>query len=94
MLKPSFTKQFNRDLKRVIKRGKDIKKIKSVISDLIDESELHEKYRDHELLGNYKGRRECHIEPNWLLIYKIDFDSIIWRSQVQRFEVNPEPLNL
>lgn len=78
MLKPSFTKQFNRDLKRVKKRGKTTDKIKSTISDLIDEKELEEKFRDHKLTGNYKDRRECHIEPDWLLIYKIDNDTIIF----------------
>ena len=78
MLKPSFTKQFERDLKKIKKRGKNTKKLKSILSDLIDEKRLEEKYRDHKLIGNFKGRRECHIEPDWLLIYKIDNDIIIF----------------
>jgi len=72
MLKPSYTKQFDRDLKRVLKRGKDKKKIKHIIQRLINEEILQAQYRDHKLSGNYKGRRECHIEPDWLLIYSVD----------------------
>ena len=78
MLKPSYTKRFERDLNKMKKRGKNTTKLKSIISDLIDEKELEVKYRDHNLIGNYKGRRECHIEPDWLLIYKIDNDDIIF----------------
>lgn len=78
MLKPSFTKQFTRDLKRILKRGKDKEKIKSIILKLTAEEKLEPKFRDHKLLGNYEGRRECHIESDWLLIYKIDIDRIIF----------------
>ena len=70
MLKPSFTKQFDRDLKKVLKRGKDKEKIKRIIPRLINEEILEPRYRDHKLVGNYLGRRECHIGPDWLLIYK------------------------
>lgn len=45
---------------------------------MIDEEPLAERHRDHVLIGNYQGRRECHIEPNWLLIYKIDENEIIF----------------
>ncbi|EQA64506.1 addiction module toxin component YafQ [Leptospira alexanderi serovar Manhao 3 str. L 60] len=48
------------------------------MSQLIDGIPLSPKYKDHKLTGNYKNRRECHIEPNWLLIYKLDGDSIIF----------------
>ncbi len=48
--------------------------LNNIISDLSYEKKLDKKYRDHELKGNYKGFRECHIEPNWLLIYKIEND--------------------
>jgi len=78
MLKPSFTKQFDRDLKRMIKRGKEKEKIKFVISRLINEERLESKYDDHKLIGNYEGRRECHIEPDWLLIYKLGKEMIIF----------------
>ena len=78
MRKPSFTRQFEKDLKRMGKRGKELQKIKEVMSLLIEEEQLAEQYRDHLLIGNYKGRRECHIESNWLLIYKLVGDDIIF----------------
>lgn len=78
MLKPSYTRQFSRDITRMLKRGKDKQKIKIVISRLIKEKKLEPKYKEHKLLGIYKERRECHIEPNWLLIYKIVKDEIIF----------------
>jgi mRNA interferase YafQ len=78
MRKPSFTRQFQKDLKRMKKRGKELPKIKEVMSQLIAEEPLVERYRDHPLIGNYKGRRECHIEPNWLLIYKLEDANIIF----------------
>jgi len=74
---PSFTKQFKKDLKRAKKRGKNSEKLKTVLSRLIDEETLAERYRDHALVGNYRGRRECHIEPDWLLIYKLEGDDEI-----------------
>lgn len=70
MLKPAFTKQFERDLKIMLKRGKDKQKIRSVLPKLINEEKLEPRHKDHKLVGSYKGRRECHIEPDWLLIYK------------------------
>lgn len=75
---PSFTTQFQKDVKRVKKRGKDPEKLKQIMSRLIDEDILEDKYRDHALVGNYKGRRECHIEPDWLLVYKLDGQDIIF----------------
>lgn len=78
MLKPSYTTRFEKDLKRQIKRGFEKQKIKKVINKLIAEEKLEKKYRDHKLAGNYKDRRECHIDPDWLLIYKIGRDEIIF----------------
>ena len=78
MRQPAYTTQFAKDLKRVRKRGKDVQKLKVVMSDLIDERPLAPRYRDHLLVGNYQGRRECHIEPDWLLIYKLDEETIIF----------------
>jgi len=78
MRKPSFTKQFEKDVKRLRKRGKDLQKLKLVLSNLIAGDQLEVQYRDHILIGNYKGRRECHVEPNWLLIYKLEDDEIIF----------------
>ena len=78
MLKPSFTKQFDRDLKRMLKRGKEKDKIKLVVAKLINEERLEPKKKDHKLVGNYEGRRECHIGPDWLLIYKLEKENIIF----------------
>jgi len=78
MLRPFYTKQFDRDLKRMLKRGKIKEKIKAIILKLINEQDLEPKHRDHKLIGSYEGRRECHIEPDWLLIYKLKEDEIIF----------------
>jgi len=78
MLKPEYTKKFSKDVKRVIKRGLDQEELKEIIRKLIKEEPLDSKYKDHELAGNYNEHRECHIRPNWLLIYKVlDRESII-----------------
>jgi len=69
MKTPAFTNQFHRDIKLSQKRGKDLTKIKAIMFDLIIENPLPEKNRDHALVGNYKGHRSCHIEPDWVLIY-------------------------
>ena len=78
MLKPSFTKQFERDLKKSLKRGKNKDKIKLIISKLLIEEKLEASHREHKLFGSYSKRRECHIEPDWLLIYKVVDDRIIF----------------
>jgi mRNA interferase YafQ len=78
MRKPTVKNQFNKDLKRMEKRGKNLAKLKTVMSRLIAEEALEARFKDHVLIGNYKGRRECHIEPDWLLIYKLENDEIIF----------------
>ena len=78
MLKPSYTKQFEKDLKRMITRGKDKNKIKQIMLSLIKEDQLDRKFREHKLLGIFQGRRECHIESDWLLIYKLEPNRIIF----------------
>ena len=72
MLKPVSTNQFKRDVKKAKKQGKDCSKLKRVTDQLIEETPLSAKYKDHSLTGNYKGYRECHIEPDWLLIYVVE----------------------
>lgn len=72
------TTQFERDFKRVLKRGKDRRKMVSVMGNLIKGKPLRPKYRDHSLHGAFQGRRECHIEPDWLLIYKLSSEVIIF----------------
>lgn len=72
MLTPHYQKKFKKDLKLAEKRNKDINKIKSIIIKLINEEPLSDELRDHQLTGNYSNCRECHIEPDWLLIYTVD----------------------
>ncbi len=64
--------QFRKDLKLAAKRGYNLDKIKDVISRLASGETLDAKHRDHLLTGNYGGYRKCHIEPDWLLVYRID----------------------
>jgi mRNA interferase YafQ len=71
MLTLEYTNQFKKDLKLSKKRGKDPTKLQGIIELLLQEKPLLEKHRDHSLSGNYKDHRECHIEPDWLLIYLI-----------------------
>ena len=65
------TTQFKKDLKKAQKRGYDLELLKYVIKKLSDGETLDEKYKDHPLIENYSNRRECHIQPDWLLIYQI-----------------------
>lgn len=66
------TGRFKKDLKTVMKRGYDIRLLDDVILKLSNGEELDEKFKDHPLIGNYVGKRECHITPDWLLVYEID----------------------
>lgn len=77
MLKVQYTSRFKKDYKLIKKRKYDIQKLKNVISILCNCECLPQKFKDHELSGDYKGFRECHIEPDWLLIYKISDDTLI-----------------
>jgi mRNA interferase YafQ len=72
----SQTSQFKKDIKKLGKRGKDIGKIKTVIELLLSGSPLPPKYRDHSLSGTWAGHRDCHIEPDWILIYRISQDEL------------------
>lgn len=72
-----FTNQFKKDLKLAKKQGKDLDKLFEIINILADEEKLDTKFKDHDLSGSYKGTRECHIEPDWLLIYEIDNNALI-----------------
>lgn len=78
MLRPVRTKQFKRDFKKVLHQGKDPEALKIIMSKLVAQEKLDPKYRDHKLIGDFKNRHECHIEPDWLLIYKVDVDKIIF----------------
>ena len=59
------------------KRGKDMGKLKAVIETIASGEDLEARHRDHVLVGQYKGTRECHIEPDWLLIYELDPDEVV-----------------
>ncbi len=74
MLNIVISNQFKKDLKLAKKRGLKLDKLQEVVGKLAAKQVLEYKYRDHSLTGNYKGFRECHIEPDWLLIYRIDDD--------------------
>lgn len=76
MLQPVYTKHFDKDLKRLQRSGQhDIEKLKEIIRLLLDEKPLQTKHREHNLTGIFKGRRECHIESDWLLVYKVDIQA-------------------
>ncbi len=64
--------QFKKDLKLAKKQGKNLDLLKKVITLLMSGEELPQKYKDHTLIGNYASTRECHIQPDWLLIYRLD----------------------
>lgn len=77
MRSPIFGNRFKKDIKRLQKRGKDMDKLKAVIDKLLENQELEPKYKDHALTGNWHGYRDCHIEPDWLLIYKTSENHLV-----------------
>ncbi|WP_315306390.1 type II toxin-antitoxin system YafQ family toxin [Selenomonas noxia] len=77
MLDLVTTTQFRKDLKKLRKRGADMQKLDDVLQMLCVEKQLPERYRDHALVGDYIGFRECHIMPDWLLVYAIDKGKLI-----------------
>lgn len=77
MLDLAYTTQFKKDVKRKKKQGADLRKLDAVITVLRKQEPLPDKLRDHDLSGNWQGHRECHLEPDWLLIYKVDRDRLI-----------------
>lgn len=76
MYKIRPTSKFRKDLKRIQKRGYDLTLLTDIINKLAEGKPLPEKNKDHPLSGNYKGCRECHITPDWLLIYEVDGDEL------------------
>jgi len=75
---PIYTKQFDKDIKRAVRRGKNIEKFKMIARTLLAGDPLDPIHRDHKLTGNYAGRRDCHIESDWLLIYKFENELIVF----------------
>ena len=72
MLKIEYSAAFKKDFKKIKKRGFNATHLEKVIELLVEQKHLPSKYKDHALIGNYKGFRECHIQPDWLLIYRIN----------------------
>ena len=77
MLEIVFTNKMKRDAKLMKKRGKDMTELTVVLELLANRKPMPERYKDHQLSGNLKDFRECHIEPNWLLMYQIFEDKLI-----------------
>jgi mRNA interferase YafQ len=78
MYTPVYTNQFSKDVKKAQKRGKNLNKFKVIAETLLSGLPLDDIYRDHKLVGNYVGRKECHIEPDWLLIYKTEETKMVF----------------
>ncbi len=78
MYTPIYTKQFSKDIKRTVRHGKNIEKLKTIVRILLSGTPLDPIHRDHKLSGNYEDRRDCHIEADWLLIYKFEEEFIIF----------------
>lgn len=69
--------RFKKDLKAALRRGYDISRLEEVVNILSEGKSLPAKYKDHALIGNYAGCRECHVMPDWLLIYEIENDELL-----------------
>lgn len=77
MFELKTTSAFRKDLKKLRKRGANLNKLDFVITKLLNGEILEERFKDHALIGNYIGFRECHIEPDFLLIYCVDNNKLI-----------------
>ncbi len=71
------TTRFKKDVKRVLKRGKDIDQLLFVVQELAAGHLLAKSFVDHPLQGQYTGKRDCHVEPDWILIYAIEDDELV-----------------
>lgn len=77
MLTLKTTTKFRKDYKKIKKRGLDVSLLEKIIQDLLEEKTLDRKYNDHALTGNYLGFRECHIQPDCLLLYTVNKNELI-----------------
>lgn len=77
MLRIVPSNKFKKDLKLAVKRGYDIKLLENLVNRLANEEPLDPKYKDHTLSGDYSGFRECHITPDWLLVYQVINDELV-----------------
>ncbi len=78
MFIPVYTRQFEKDVERCLRRGKNPEKFKIIARTLLAGEPLDPMHRDHKLVGDWQGRRDCHIESDWLLIHKIDGERLIF----------------
>jgi len=78
VLKLKTTNRFEKDFKKAFKSGRDISRLKRVMTWIANEQPLPTELRDHKLIGNFKGRRECHLAGDWLLIYKLETGAVIF----------------
>ena len=78
MFTPVYTKKFAKDIKKAQKQGKNLEKFKTIAKALLEANVLNKIYKDYKLIGNFIVRRECHIESDWLLIYKIEENQMIF----------------
>ncbi|MCI6085179.1 type II toxin-antitoxin system YafQ family toxin [Selenomonas sp.] len=77
MLRLEMTNKFKRDYKLCKKRGLDMSLLSDIVDTLLKEEPLPERCRDHALTGNYDGFRECHIQPDWLLVYAVKREELV-----------------
>jgi mRNA interferase YafQ len=77
MLKIKYHTLFKKDFKRIKKRGYDISRLEKIVELLANEVPLPEQFKDHNLSGNYNGFRECHIAPDWLLVYQVNNNELV-----------------
>ena len=75
-MKIPYTPQFKKDFKKVQKQGKDTGNLRAVIETLVKNEKLPPKYKDHQLSGNWKNHRDCHIESDWILFYRLADDEL------------------
>ena len=80
-MKIKYTTQFKKDFKKIKKQNKDISKFQTVLEILTHQSPMPAKYKDHALIGNWSNHRECHVEPDWLLIYRVT-DSTLYLERM------------
>lgn len=77
MLTIKYHTMFKKDFKRIKKRGYDVSRLEKIVESLANEVPLPEQFKDHNLSGNYNGFRECHIAPDWLLIYQVNNNELV-----------------
>ena len=76
-MKLIYTTQFKKDYKKIKKQQKNLSKLTIVIEKLLSQNKLEPKYKDHQLSGKFENHRDCHIEPDWILIYRITEDELL-----------------